>query len=47
MELVMMLYDASLNLDSLAWAQNSPPDGLNSAPPARSAAISGDDFASS
>ncbi|KAI0036714.1 hypothetical protein K488DRAFT_81712 [Vararia minispora EC-137] len=36
-----------LNLDSLTWAQPSPPSGLGGAPPARSAAVSGFDFAAS
>ncbi|KZT12572.1 uncharacterized protein LAESUDRAFT_5846 [Laetiporus sulphureus 93-53] len=36
-----------LNLDSMEWTSPDPPDGLTSTPPARSAAISGYDLASS
>ena len=35
----------SLNLDSLEWAKPSSPPNLQGSPPARSAAMSGDDFA--
>ncbi|KII94622.1 hypothetical protein PLICRDRAFT_148646 [Plicaturopsis crispa FD-325 SS-3] len=34
-----------LNLDSLSWFKPSPPANLQSSPPARSAAVSGGDFA--
>lgn len=37
----------SLNLDELSWSTPSPPSGLDSVPPARSAAIAGTDFAAS
>ncbi|TFY61594.1 hypothetical protein EVJ58_g4411 [Rhodofomes roseus] len=36
-----------LNLESLAWSTNNPPNGLGTVPPARSAAISADDSAAS
>ncbi|KAH9938274.1 uncharacterized protein B0H18DRAFT_8787 [Fomitopsis serialis] len=36
-----------LNLETLTWSQNNPPTGLDTLPPARSAAISGDDSAAS
>lgn len=36
-----------LNLDSLTWDVPSPPSGLHRTPPARSAALAGEDFAAS
>ncbi|KAF9451711.1 hypothetical protein P691DRAFT_796346 [Macrolepiota fuliginosa MF-IS2] len=36
-----------LNLDTLSWSVPTPPSGLQQTPPARSAALAGEDFAAS
>jgi len=42
---IRLLY--RLNLDTLSWTTPSPPSGLQSTPPARTAALAGEDFAAS